>query len=93
MIFSDLFLNSGWGLIVPILAVFIIKNIEGANIMVAGIAAGIYLIVKSIIQIPIAHYLDLNHGEKDEYYSLFIGTLMTAVTTNIFIFATKSWHI
>lgn len=93
MIFSDLFLNSGWGLIGPILAIFIIKNIEGADIKVAGIAVGIYLIVKSILQIPIAHYLDLNHGEKDDYYALFIGTLLTALTPIIFIFAKISWHI
>jgi len=93
MIFSDLFLNSGWGLIGPILAVFIIKNIEGADIRVAGIAVGIYLIVKSILQIPIAHYLDLNHGEKDDYIALFIGTLLTAFTPIIFIFAKISWHI
>ena len=93
MIFSDLFLNSGWGLIGPILAIFIIKNIEGADIRVAGIAVGIYLIVKSILQIPIAHYLDLNHGEKDDYIALFIGTLLTAFTPIIFIFATISWHI
>lgn len=93
MVFSDLFLNSGWGLIGPILAVFIIKNIEGGDVRVAGIAVGIYLIVKSVLQIPIAHYLDLNHGEKDDYYALFIGTLLTAITPIIFIFSTISWHI
>ena len=93
MIFSDLFLNSGWGLIGPILAIFIVKNIQGGDVRVAGIAVGIYLIVKSVLQIPIAHYLDLNHGEKDDYYTLFIGTFLTALTPIIFIFATISWHI
>ena len=66
MIFSDLFLNSGWGLIGPILAIFIINNVQGGNAMVVGIAVGIYLLTKSVLQIPIAHYLDLNHGEKDD---------------------------
>ncbi|MBU2635020.1 MFS transporter [Patescibacteria group bacterium] len=93
MVFSDLFLNSGWGLISPILAIFIVKNIEGGDVRVAGIAVGIYLLVKSVLQVPIAHYLDLNHGEKDDYCALFIGTLLTAVTPIIFIFATISWHI
>jgi len=93
MIFSDLFLNSGWGLIGPILAIFIINNVQGGNAMVVGIAVGIYLLTKSVLQIPISHYLDLNHGEKDDYYALFIGTLLTAVTPIIFIFATISWHI
>ncbi len=93
MVFSDLFLNSGWGLVGPILAIFIIKNIQGGDARVAGIAVGIYLLVKSILQVPIAHYLDLNHGEKDDYYVLFIGTLLTVITPIIFIFATISWHI
>ena len=93
MIFSDLFLNSGWGLIGPILAIFIIKNIQGADVKVAGIAVGIYLLVKSILQIPIAHYLDLNHGEKDDYAALLMGTFLTALTPIIFIFAKISWHI
>jgi len=93
MVFSDLFLNSGWGLVGPILAIFIVKNIQGGDARVAGIAVGIYLLVKSLLQVPIAHYLDLNHGEKDDYCALFIGTLLTVITPIIFIFATISWHI
>lgn len=93
MIFSDLFLNSGWGLISPILSIFIIKNIQGGDIRVAGISVGIYLLVKSALQIPIAQYLDINHGEKDDYYALFFGTLLTAVSPIVFLFATVPWHI
>jgi len=93
MVFSDLILNSGWGLIGPILAIFIVNNIQGGDARVAGIAVGIYLLVKSVLQIPIAHYLDLNHGEKDDYCALFLGTLLTAVSPIIFIFATMPWHI
>jgi len=93
MVFSDLFLNSGWGLIGPILAIFIVNNIQGGNAKVVGIAVGIYLLTKSVLQVPIAHYLDLNHGEKDDYFALVFGTFLTAITPIIFIFATISWHI
>ncbi len=93
MIFSDLFLNSGWGLIGPILAIFVVNNIQGGNARVVGIAVGIYFLVKSILQVPVAHYLDLNHGEKDDYAALLIGTFLTVITPIIFIFATISWHI
>ena len=62
MVFSDLFLYSGWGLISPILAIYILGNIQGGNAKIAGIAVGMYWLGKSIFQIPIAHYLDLNHG-------------------------------
>ena len=93
MIFSDLFMNAGWGLIGPILAIFIIQNIKGGDAIVVGIASGLYFLGKSFLQIPIANYLDLNHGEKDDYLALFLGTLLTAVTPIIFIFATLPWHL
>ncbi len=93
MVFSDLFLNAGWGLINPILAVFILKNIEGGTVAVAGMAMGIYWLGKSFLQVPIAQYLDINHGEKDDYLALFIGTLLSAVSPIVFIFATMPWHI
>ena len=93
MIYSDLFMNSGWGLISPILAVFIVKNVPGGDVRVAGIAVGIYLVLKSILQIPIANFLDKNHGEKDDHLALFLGTLLTAVSPVIFLFSTEAWHI
>ncbi len=93
MVFSDLFLNSGWGLVSPILAIYILGTIEGGNVQVAGIAMGVYWLGKSILQIPIAHYLDKNHGEKDDYYALIGGTILASLTPLGFIFATVPWHI
>jgi len=93
MVFSDLFLNSGWGLIGPIFAIYIAGTIKGGNVQVAGIAAGVYWLGKSILQIPIAHYLDKNHGEKDDYYALVGGTILASLTPLGFIFATVPWHI
>lgn len=93
MIYSDLFMNSGWGLIGPILAVFIVENVPGGNLRVAGIAVGIYLVLKSVLQIPIANFLDKNHGEKDDYLALFLGTFLTAISPIIFLFSTEAWHI
>lgn len=93
MVFSDLFLHAGWGLVVPILAIYIVGNIQGGDAKVAGIAVGIYWLGKSIMQIPIAHYLDKNHGEKDDYYALIGGTLLSSFTALGFIFATLPWHM
>ncbi len=93
MIFSDLFLNAGWGLIGPILAVFVVNNVSGGDVKVVGIAAGIYWLVKSFLQIPIASFLDKNHGEKDDLIALVLGTLLAAVTPILYIFATSPWHI
>lgn len=93
MVFSDLILNSGWGLVGPILAIYIVGNIQGGNVKVAGIAMGVYWLGKSILQIPFSHYLDKNHGEKDDYYALFLGTFLASLTPLGFIFATLPWHV
>jgi len=52
LILSDLIFWSGWGLLSPIFAVFIVKNIEGGNLSVVGLASGIYWILKSLLRIP-----------------------------------------
>jgi MFS family permease len=93
LIASDFFFLFGWGLVTPILAIFILESIQGGDAKVAGIAIGIYWLGKSIIQIPIAKYLDKNHGEKDDYYALIAGTLLGSLVPLGFIFATLPWHM
>ena len=93
LVLSDFFLLFGWGLISPILAIYIIHSIRGGNAQVAGIAVGIYWLLKSVLQLPIANLLDRHHGEKDDYYALIFGTLLASLTPIGFIFATLPWHI
>jgi len=93
MVYSDLIMVSGWGLVAPILAIFIVQNIKGGDVKVAGIAIGIYWLIKSILQLPIAHYLDKNHGEKDDFYALVGGSILTSLVPIGFIFATLPWHM
>jgi len=93
LILSDLSLLFGWGLVSPILAIFITDNIQGGDVKVAGIAVGIYWLFKSVLQVPISSYLDKNHGEKDDYYFLIAGTLLVSLTPFGFIFSTLPWHI
>lgn len=93
MVVSDLVMYSGWGLITPILAVYILDKIEGGNVQVAGIAVGIYWVVKALVQVPLAHWLDKNHGEKDDYYSLVGGIALSSLVPLAFIFASQPWHM
>ena len=93
LIFYDLILLFGWGLITPILAIFIVQTIKGGNTQVAGTAIGIYWLGKSLLQIPIANYLDRNHGEKDDYYFLIGGTFLASLVPFGFIFATLPFHM
>jgi len=93
LVFSDLILLFGWGLIAPILAIFIVEQIQGGDARVAGIAVGIYWLLKSLLQIPIGNYLDKNHGEKDDYYFLIGGTFLASLAPLGFIFASLPWHM
>jgi MFS family permease len=91
-----LLFNSAWGLLGPIFAVFLVEKItfnaaKGAE--VAGFAALIYWVFKSFLQIPIGAYLDKNHGEKDDFWFMAIGTLLCGLVPFGFIFATLPEHI
>lgn len=93
LIFSDFFLLSGWGLISPILAIFMTQQINGGDVKVAGVAVGIYWLVKSVLQVPVGKYLDRNHGEKDDFLFLFLGTLLVGLVPIGYIFAKEVWHL
>jgi len=93
LVFSDLSLLFSWGLVSPILAIFITGHIQGGDVRVAGIAVGLYWLFKSLLQLPIGSYLDQNHGEKDDYYFLVLGTLLASLAPFGFIFSTLPWHI
>jgi len=92
-VLSDLFLLAGWGLIDPIFAVFIIQRIPGATVVTVGIAAGIYWILRSILQVPIANYLDRTPGEKDDFYALVVGLIIAGFSAFSFALITNVWQL
>jgi len=64
LIWSDLIFWSGWGLINPIFAIFIVNKIEGGSAAVVGAASAFYWILKSLFRIPIGVFLDTCPGRK-----------------------------
>jgi len=78
LILSDTILIGAAGLLGPIFALFVEDFIVGGNVAVAGIAAGVYLFSRSILQIPIAHFLDRIRGERDDFWLLFIFSILFA---------------
>ncbi len=93
LIASDFLLQSGWGLIGPIFAVFLTGQIRGGNLAVIGYATAVYWLVKSIVQPFIAHYLDRNHGEKDDFIFLIVGMYIANLIPLGYIFSFLPWHI
>ncbi len=79
MIISDVVWMGALGFLGPIFALFIVDYIQGGDAKVAGIAATIYLLTKSIFQIPFASIIDRIRGEKDDFWIMFIGSMIAAL--------------
>lgn len=79
-IFADLALFGGWGLVSPIMAVFVVENIPGATLITVGTMAGIYWAVRSAVQLPMATIMERTVTEKDDLYILIVGLLLVSVS-------------
>jgi len=90
---SDVFFNAGWGLLAPVFAIFILENIRGGSPKTAGLAAMIYWLTKSCLEIPIGRYLDKNHGEKDDFYFMVLGIALTGIVPFGYLISSQAWHI
>jgi len=93
LVASDFVLYFAIGLFTPIFAIFITKQIEGGTIAVVGLATTMYWIARLITTVPLSKFMDKTDGEKDEFYFMVIGTLLTAVVFLSYTFASKVWHI
>jgi len=93
LVLSDLIFYTGWGLVTPIFAIFIINNIQGGTILIAGIASSIYWVLRSVLRVPIGIFLDKHKGEKDDYFFLVFGLLIAALVPFGYIFSKLPWHI
>jgi len=81
---SDIAVVTSFGLIDPILAIFIKENLAGGTIFAAGMAITAFLLTKSAIQLPFSRYVD-SHRDKVKW--LIIGTFLIATVPFIYIFA------
>ncbi len=93
MILSDFFINGAFGSFAPIFAIFITNQIEGGSVKVVGLASATYWIVKSIIQLPIAKFLDKVDGEITQFWAVFWGYLLSGLVPIAYIFVSKPWHL
>ena len=92
IIFAQFVFTVAANLSVPFFALFVVQDI-GAAAAAVGFASAIYWVVKSVLQLPLARWIDKNHGEIDDYYSLLIGLTITITGLFLFYFARELWHI
>jgi len=93
LIYSDILMMSGWGLITPIIAVFITDKIPGGNVAVAGLASTLYFLVKCFLQIPVARYIDKHKGENDDFVIMLMGSLIITLCAFLYIFVNNVFHL
>jgi len=93
LVLSDFFVNAGFSVFAPIFAIFITKQISGGTLEVVGFAAAIVQIAKISLEVPIARFLDKNHGEYDDFYSLILGSFLIAMVPFMYLIATEVKHI
>lgn len=85
-------INSAESLFGPLLAVYITGTVAGATLKTMGFAVACYAIVKSIVQIPLAHALDRQVGEKVGFVVLLIGATMGTLQTFGYLFISSPFH-
>lgn len=92
-IISDLILWSGWGFTDPLFSVYVVQNVIGGSLLSIGYLAAIFWATRAITQIPISLFLDKTDGEKDDFYALIIGLLITGVSAFSLMAATTVGQI
>ncbi len=85
LVFVDFFYNFAFGSFGPIFAIFITQQIFGGTAAVAGFATSVYWLTKSVLQLPIARFLDKTDGERDDFWAMFLGYFLSGVTPFLYL--------
>ncbi len=89
LVISDIFVLSGFGMIAPILAIFINDNLVGGSIFSAGLASTIFLITHAGLQL----FFSYKFNPKDRLWMLKVGTALIMIVPFGYIFSTSIYHI
>ncbi len=93
LVSTDSILEFAYGLVTPVFAIFIVESIQGGTAQVAGTAVAIYWLVKSVVRVPLALFLDKWEGETDDFYSMISGFFLYSVCLFLFNFASTPMHV
>lgn len=93
LVMSDFVLNFAFGLLAPIFAVFILRNIEGGSLRVIGLATACYWLARTMTTVPLSRLMDKTDGERDEFYFSVFGSFLISTVPLFYLFARLPWHI
>ncbi|MDH5533897.1 MAG: MFS transporter [Candidatus Pacebacteria bacterium] len=86
LILSDVLVVGATGMLAPLFALFIEDYIIGSSAMVVSVAMGVFLISRSLLQIPIATLIDKIKGEEDDFNFMFIFSVLMALTPLLYLY-------
>jgi MFS family permease len=89
LILSDIFILGGFGLITPILAIFIEGGLPDGSAFAAGMASMIWFFTYSILQIIFSY----KFNPKDRLWMLISGTIIIALVPFGYLFMTSVYHL
>jgi MFS family permease len=93
LVISDFVFNFAFGLLAPIFAIFILRNITGGSLRVIGLATASYWVARTLTTVPLSRFMDKTDGERDEFYFSIIGSFMIATVPLLYLFAHVPWHL
>ncbi len=96
LIVSDFLMVGSFAFLTPIFAIFVTNQIEGAGIAVAGFAETVFLLVKSLVQIPVSEFLDRKRkksGPLIDVIVIILGSLLIAGVHFTFIAVHTVWQL
>ena len=93
LVLADFFVNAGFSVFAPVVAIFITHQIVGGTIEAIGFGAAIVQLCKITVEIPLSKVLDRNHGEYDDFWALMIGSALVAIVPFLYLLATSMIHI
>lgn len=91
LLLSDIFVLTGFGLIQPILAIYINEGgVAGGTMLTAGIASALFMFIKSMVQLPFGHYVD---GQDKKTWWLIAGTVLMTLVPVIYVTAHSIYQV
>ncbi len=93
LVLADFFVNAGFSVFAPVVAVFITHQIAGGTVEAIGFGAAIVQLCKIAVELPLSKIIDRNHGEYDDFYALMIGSALVAIVPFLYLLASTMTHI
>lgn len=88
LIASDTLVFAGFGLISPILAIYINSGVIGGSLAAIGLMSTIFLLTKTVFQLIFSKVFEPKH----RFFMVWLGTFLIACVPFIYVLSTHVWH-